>query len=74
MNCNISKNLMDFPIAQMVKNLLAMQGTQVRSLDQEDCLEKEMATHSNSFAWRIPWTGAWWVIVHGVAKSWTQLK
>ena len=56
MNCNISKNLMDFPIAQMVKNLLAMQGTQVRSLDQEDCLEKEMATHSSTLAWRIPWT------------------
>ena len=40
MNCNISKNLMDFPIAQMIKNLLAMQETQVQSLDQEDSLEK----------------------------------
>ena len=37
-------------------------------------LEKEMATHSSILAWRIPWTGAWWVIVHGVAKSWTRLK
>ena len=46
----------DFPIAQMVKNLLAMQETWVRSLDQEDPLEKEMATHSSKLAWRIPWT------------------
>ena len=40
----------------MVKNLSAMQETWVRSLDQEDPLEKEMATHSNILAWRIPWT------------------
>ena len=33
-----------------------MQKTQVRSLGQEDPLEKEMATHSNIFAWEIPWT------------------
>ena len=33
-----------------------MQETQVRSLDQEDALEKEMATHSSILAWRIPWT------------------
>ena len=33
-----------------------MQKTQVQSLGQEDFLEKEMATHSNIFAWRIPWT------------------
>ena len=39
----------------MVKNLPAMQETQVQSLDQEDALEKGMATHS-SIAWRIPWT------------------
>ena len=38
------------------KNLLAMQETQVRSLGREDSLEKEMATHSRIFAWRIPWT------------------
>ena len=43
-------------VAQMVKNLLVVQETQVRSLDQEDPLEKEMATHSNVLAWRIPWT------------------
>ena len=40
----------DFPIAQMVKNLPAMQETQVRSLGQEDPLEKEMATHSSILA------------------------
>ena len=43
-------------VAQMVKNLPAMQETQVRSLGQEDPLEKEMATHSSIFAWKIPWT------------------
>ena len=40
----------------MVKNLPAMQETQVPSLDQEDPLEKEMATHSSVLAWRILWT------------------
>ena len=40
----------------MVKNLPAMQKTQVQSLDQEDPLEKRMATHSSILAWRTPWT------------------
>ena len=40
----------------MVKNLSAMQETQVLSLGQEDPLEKEMATHSSILVWRIPWT------------------
>ena len=40
----------------MVKSLPAMQETQVSSLDLEDFLEKEMATHSSILAWRIPWT------------------
>ena len=40
----------------MVKHLPAMQETQVQSLDQEDLLEKEMATHSSILAWKIPWT------------------
>ena len=40
----------------MVKNLPAMQETRVRSLDGEDPLEKEMATHSSIVAWEIPWT------------------
>ena len=40
----------------MVKNLLAMRETWVRSLGGEDPLEKGMATYSNILAWRIPWT------------------
>ena len=40
----------------MVKNPTAMQETQVRSLGQADPLEKGMATHSSSLAWKIPWT------------------
>ena len=43
-------------LAQMVKNLPAMQETWVQSLGQEDMLEKGMATHSNILAWRIPLT------------------
>ena len=43
-------------VAQMVKNLPAMQETWVRSLGQKDLLEKAMATHSSILAWRIPWT------------------
>ena len=43
-------------VAQMVKNLSAIQETWVRSLGQEDPLEKGMATHSCLLAWRIPWT------------------
>ena len=43
-------------MAQLVKNLPAMQETCVQSLNTEDHLEKEMATHSSSLAWRIPWT------------------
>ena len=45
-----------FPVAQTVKYLPTMQETQVPSLDQEDPLEKEMATHSSILAWKIPWT------------------
>ena len=43
-------------VVQTVKNLPAMQETQVPSLGQEDPLEKEMATHSSILAWRILWT------------------
>ena len=43
-------------MAQMVKHLPTMQETQVRSLGWEDPLEKEMATHSSTLAWKIPWT------------------
>ena len=57
------KYILSSLIAQMVKNLPAMQETLVQSLGQEDPLEKGMATHSSTLAWRILWTD------HGVAKS-----
>ena len=44
-------------VALMVNNLPAMWETQVQSLDWEDPLEMEMASHSNILAWKIPWTG-----------------
>ena len=43
-------------MTQRVKNLLVVQEIQVRSLGQEDPLEKEMATHASILAWTIPWT------------------
>ena len=43
-------------VAQVVKNLPAVQETSVRSLSWEDPLKKGMATHSSILAWRIPWT------------------
>ena len=43
-------------VAQLVKNLCAMQETWVRSLGQEDPLEEGVATHSSTLAWKIPWT------------------
>ena len=50
----------------MVKNLPAMQESQVGSLDQEDPMEKGTATHSSILAWRIPWTEA---TIHGITES-----
>ena len=44
-------------VVQMIKNLPAMQETRVQSLDQEDPLEKEMATRFSILAWTILWTG-----------------
>ena len=62
-------------MTQMIKNLPAMQETRVRSLGQENALEKGMATHSGILVWRIPWTeepdGLY--VVHGVAKSQTRV-
>ena len=52
-------------VAQLRKNLLAMQETWVRSLGWEDPLEKGNTIHSSILAWRIPW------IVHAVARTWT---
>ena len=43
-------------VSQAVKRLSTMQETWVRSLGQEDPLEKEMAIHSSTIAWKIPWT------------------
>ena len=43
-------------VAQMVKHLSTMRETWVQSLGREDALEKEMATHSSTTAWKIPWT------------------
>ena len=47
-------------IAQLVKNLPAMQETLVRSLGWEDPMEKGKATHSSILAWRTPWTDSPW--------------
>ena len=61
---------MGFPVGSVVKNPPARQESQVRSLGQEDPLEKEVATHSSILALEIPWTeepGR--ATVHGVAKS-----
>ena len=63
-NIHTHKNTMEYYsaiknsclMAQMVKSLSAMHGTQVQSLGQEDPLEKGMLTHSSILAWRIPWT------------------
>ena len=54
-------------MAQTVKRLPTTRETQVRSLGQEDTLEKEMAPHSSTLAWKIPWTedpGRLWSMGH----------
>ena len=62
-------------VAQMVKNLLAMQETWVLSLGGEDLLEEEMVTHSSVLAWRSPWTEEPGVLtVLGVTESPTGLS
>ena len=58
-------------MAQTVKKLSAMWEIWVQYLGWEDLLEKGKAAHSSILAWRIAWTI---YIVHGVAKSWTQLS
>ena len=62
--------------SQRLKCLPGMRETGVRSLGQEDPLEKEMATHSSTLAWRIPWREelVGYLLVHGVAKSRTRLS
>ena len=70
--------LLAFQVALVVKNPPANAGDsrdQVRSLGQEDSLEKEMATHSNILAWEIPWTQeAGRLYSFRSQKSWTQLS
>ena len=62
-----------FLVAQRVKRLPAMQETWVRSLGQEDPLEKAMATHSSTLAWKIPRTEKpSRLTVHGIKKSRTR--
>ena len=64
-------------MAQTVKHLPAWRETWVRSLGQEDPLEKEMATHSSTLGWKIPWmeeSTCGLQRVHGAAKSQTRLS
>ena len=62
----------------MVKNVPAIWETQVQSLGWEDPMEKGMTTHSTELltilAWRTLNRGAWWAILHGVAKTQTGLS
>ena len=61
-------------VAQTVKNLPTMQETWIQSMSWEDPPEKGMGTHSSMLAWRIPYRGASWAIVHRAANSRTQLS
>ena len=61
-------------MSQMVKNLLAIQQTQVPSLGREDPLEKGMATHSSILAWRIPWAEEPNRLQSVKLQSWTRLS
>ena len=59
-----------FLVAQLVKNLPAMQETLVQFLGWENPLEEGRATHYSVLAWRIPMDrGAWWATGHGVTQS-----
>ena len=61
-------------VAQMVRRLSTMCEIRVQSLGQEDPLEKEMAIHSSTIAWKIPWTGEPGRLCHGVPNSQTWLS
>jgi len=62
-------------VAQKVKNLPAMQKTQVQSPSREDPLEEEMATHFIIFCLEnFMDRGAWQTLVHATVKSWTRLS
>ena len=71
----ISRHLITL-VAQLVKNLPAVQETRVRFLGWEDPLEKEMATHSSILAWKISWTegcSPWGRKESGTTEQLTQL-
>ena len=55
-NSVVVESRLAFPGGSVAKNLPVMQETQVQSLGREDPLEKGMAAHSSTLAWRIPWT------------------
>ena len=59
-------------VAHLVKNPPAMQETRIQLLDQDDPLEKELATRSSIFAWEVSRTEK--PAVHGVHKNWTRLS
>ena len=61
-------------MAQTVKRLSTMRETQVQSLGWEDPLEKEMAIHSSTIAWKIPWTEEPGRLQSMGSQSWIQLK
>ena len=66
------RDTIDSLVAQMVKRLPAMRETQVPSLGWEDALEKDMATHSSTLAWKITWMEAPGRLHSvGCPKSWT---
>ena len=61
-------------VTQIVKSMPAMQEARVRSLGQEDPLEKEMATHSSILAWRMPRTEEPGEPQSVGSQTWTQLS
>ena len=71
MYVNIQVSETESWVVEVVKNVPALQETQVRSLGREGPLEKEVATHSNILTWRIPWTESLGATVHGVTKNCT---
>ena len=64
----------DSLVAQMVKRLPAVQETRVQSLGREDPLAKEMATHSSTHAWKIPWMEKPGGLQSMESQSWTRLS
>ena len=58
----------------MVKCLATMRETRIQSLDREDPLKKEMATHSSIFAWKIPWTEEPGRLQSAGSQSWARLS